>query len=271
MKILKLLGDFLVGTTYPVRAIALFHYQPKFWRYLYQPLFLNTILVIILFRGLFSLSTHIADYFTDHETVETIMLIFVRILLFFITCWIMLKLSTLICAPWYGTLSEEIEKRRLSSSVNIDVGFAEDLWRGILFELKKLVIGTPLQILAISIFIISKLVWLSSLINLPLALILGVLDICYTTIFLAFSLVLICLDFFDGPLERRRYKFRHKLKIVIQSFPASLGFALVCYFLLLIPFVNILVIPICCIGGGTLFFCDRIFPKLEHQDTLNAQ
>ena len=78
---------------------------------------------------------------------------------------------------------------------------------------------------------------------------------------IALTTSIVCLDFFDGPLERRKLKFREKLKIVYRSLPASATFGLICQVLITIPIVNFLAIPICVVAG-TLFCCDRVLPKL---------
>ena len=43
--------------------------------------------------------------------------------------------------------------------------------------------------------------------------------------------------------------------------PASLGFGLVCFVLVGIPFLNLFAIPLC-MAAGTLFFCDRIAAQM---------
>ncbi|MGB5770965.1 MAG: EI24 domain-containing protein, partial [Crocosphaera sp.] len=71
---------------------------------------------------------------------------------------------------------------------------------------------------------------------------------------------IICLDFFDSALERRRLKFRQKLSLVFKTFPASAGFSLICLLLISVPFINLVTIPFC-VGSGTLFVCDCILVK----------
>ena len=73
------------------------------------------------------------------------------------------------------------------------------------------------------------------------------------------------LDFLDSSLERRRFKFRRKLQILFSSLPASGSFALVCVFLISIPLINLVTIPLC-VASGTLFICDRVLPKLRNEE-----
>jgi CysZ protein len=70
------------------------------------------------------------------------------------------------------------------------------------------------------------------------------------------STILMCLDFLDPALERRKLRFRHRLGWIIRSAPASIGFGLGCVVLTSIPILNFLTVPICMVAG-TLFFCDR--------------
>ena len=71
---------------------------------------------------------------------------------------------------------------------------------------------------------------------------------------LLLTTTIVCLDFFDAVLERRRLKFRKKLQLVITGFPTTLGFGLVCLTLISIPLLNLIAIPIC-VSAGTLFIC----------------
>ncbi|MBE9031696.1 EI24 domain-containing protein, partial [filamentous cyanobacterium LEGE 11480] len=73
---------------------------------------------------------------------------------------------------------------------------------------------------------------------------------------------LTCLDFFDATMERRRLRFRQKLRLVRRSLPASAGFALVCFGLVNIPLINLVGIPLC-VAAGSLFCCDRVLPGLK--------
>jgi len=76
------------------------------------------------------------------------------------------------------------------------------------------------------------------------------------------STILMCLDFLDPALERRRLSFRQKLGWIIHCSPASIGFGLGCVVLTSIPILNFLTVPICMVAG-TLFFCDRIWQSLQ--------
>ena len=163
--------------------------------------------------------------------------------LLLVTGFLLTQFGVLLGSPWYGQLSQQLEEIRAGQSHTIEVGILTDLWRAILFELKKLVL---VAIAGATLLVLNFLPVIGTL----AAAIGGLL----------LTLTIVCLDFLDAPLERRRLRFRDKLKLVLRSLPASAGFSLVCLGLIGIPLINLLTIPLC-VASGTLFFCDRILPK----------
>lgn len=167
------------------------------------------------------------------------------ITLFLVTGFIFLQFGVLLGSPWYGKLSEEIEKLRTGKVRVVEVGLAQDVSRAVFYEVKKLILtmGLGLPLLLLHLF--------------P-----GVGTVFSATGGLTLAATVVCMDFFDAAIERRRPSFRQKLGIVWRSFPASGSFALVCLGLVSIPFINLLGIPLC-VAAGTLFVCDRVLPWLE--------
>jgi CysZ protein len=170
------------------------------------------------------------------------------ILLLLVTGFIFLQFGVLLGAPWYGKLSEELELLKLGKLPPMESNLGStlrDVVRAILYELKKLVLlagfGLPLL-----------------LFNFLPGIGTAIASIGYITL----TATIVCLDFFDSALERRRLKFRQKLGVVAKSLPASAAFGLVCLALVSVPLINLLAIPIC-VAAGTLFFCDRIQPWLD--------
>ncbi|MBD3881540.1 EI24 domain-containing protein [Phormidium tenue FACHB-886] len=170
------------------------------------------------------------------------------VVLLLLTGFIFLQFGVLLGAPWYGKLSEELERMRMGKVTLIEVGMVQDISRAILYELKKL--G-----LTIAILVPSLLLNFFPGVGTAIGSVLGV----------ALGATIVCMDFLDAAVERRRPAFREKLGIVWKSLPASGTFGLVCLALVSIPLVNLLAVPIC-VAAGTLFFCDRILPWYERQE-----
>ena len=265
----KILGGFgtVAGATYPCRALILFIRNPQLLGYIVIPIIVNLIIAIAIYGGLLffglefiaelkvDISTRLGQLIADLPAWLSILNYGVSGLIFFLqflltiillvaTGFILTQFGVLLGAPWYGQLSEKLEKIRTGNIEIVEVSLAKDLGRAVLYELKKIVLmigcGIPLSI--INLF--------------P-----GIGTLIVTVGWFSLTTTIIGLDFMDSTLERRRLKFRKKLNLVIKSFPASASFALVCFFLISIPLINLFTIPLC-VASGTLFVCDRVLPKL---------
>ena len=170
------------------------------------------------------------------------------LVLLLLTGFIFLQFGVLLGAPWYGKLSEELERIKTGQVTVIEVGVAKDISRAVLYELKKL--G-----LTIAVIVPSLLLNFFPGVGTAIASVMGI----------ALGATIVCMDFLDAAVERRRPSFRQKLGIIWKSLPASGAFGLVCLGLVSIPLVNLFAVPLC-VAGGTLFFCDRVLPWYERQD-----
>lgn len=265
----RILGGFgtIAGATYPAKALVTFINNPQLFKYIAVPILVNIIVAIALYSGLLFFGLNIVDAVkTDiatwlNQLIVDLpqwlgflsygvsgLIVFLRILLiivlFIATGFVLVQFGVLLGAPWYGQLSEQIEKIRTGKVELIELNIFSDLNRAILYELKKLVL---IAVVGIPLLIFNFLPGMGTLIS--------------TIGSLALTTTIVCLDFLDSTLERRRLTFRHKLSIVFRSLPASASFGLVCLGLITIPLVNLVTIPLC-VASGTLFACDRILPRL---------
>ena len=265
---LRILSGFglLTGATYPFRALATFQRNPKLWKYIAIPILVNLVVAIALYSGLLFFGFNIVENvtldvsgwldnvianlpawlsFLEYTTVGLffILRLLLVVVLLVATGFLLTQFGVLLGAPWYGQLSEQLEKVCTGKVEIIEVSIFKDIGRAILFELKKLVL---IAIVGIPLFLLNFFV--------------GIGTLGSTIGSLALTITIVCLDFLDSPLERRRLPFRQKLKIVFRSLPASASFGVVCLILISIPLLNLFTIPLC-VSSGTLFFCDRILPK----------
>ena len=261
----KILGGFgtLEGASYPLKALITFIQNPGLIKYIVIPIIVNILLAIALYSGLLyfgwqivnevqqdvtlwlnQLIIHLPQWLGFLTYIGSGLIVLVRLLLIVVlliaTGFLLTQFGVLLGSPWYGQLSEQLEKLRTGKVELIELNIFSDLGRAILYELKKLVlialVGIPL--LLINLF--------------P-----GVGTLVSTVGSLTLTTTIVCLDFFDSCLERRRLSFRHKLAVVFKSLPASGSFGLVCLGLISIPLLNLITIPLC-VASGTLFICDRV-------------
>lgn len=256
---------FLAGVSYPFKAIKVIAENRRLWQYLIIPVLINLIIGIATYIWLLKPSLNSFDILTNNLLLSveqalnnlpewlawlfyltafftSFIKVTLLILLFVLIGFIITQFGGILGSPWYGKLSEQIEIISKGKLEIIEIHIFHDLWRAILFEFKKLMliifIGLPLLLVNfLPAFggIIATIGWIS------------------------LTTTIVCLDFFDAPLERRRLKFRKKLKFVWQNIPATAGFGLICLALVTIPFLNLIVIPLC-VSAGTLFVCDRAVP-----------
>ena len=267
--ILKLPGELIAGSTYHVRALIIFFKNPRLISYIIVPILINIVLGILLYISLLLPGINLIDTIFNNLYLQFDSLIsqlptwlnflsyldnalgwLVKIILFIIFLliigFLLVQFGVILGSPFYGQLSEQLEKRRIGTLPEASLSLLaiiRDICRAILFELKKitlvLIIGLPMLLL--NFFPGGPLI---------------------TTIGgIALTTSIVCLDFFDGPLERRKLKFREKLTVIYRSLPASATFGLICQALIAIPIVNFLAIPLCVVAG-TLFCCDRVLPGL---------
>jgi CysZ protein len=264
----RILGGFglLAGLSYPLRALGTFKRHPYLLKYITIPIAINFAIFLTAYLGflLFGLDfvsdsmlslnnwldraiANLPEWLNVLDYLVVGLAFLARLLLvlglFLITGFVLAQFGIVLGAPWYGQLSEQLEKIRTGKLEIIEVGFVGDLGRALLFELKKLalLVAIGLPLLLINFF--------------P-----GVGTLVSTIGGLCLTATIVCLDFFDATLERRRLSFRKKLSIILKSLPATAGFSAVCLVLISIPILNLLTIPLC-VASGTLFVCDRILPK----------
>jgi CysZ protein len=261
-----MIGGFIAGGTYPLRALKLFLSKPALLSYMVFPLLLNILLGVGLYLGIFMpswewINSELGGFSTImNQWVATlpswlsfldevgaglgwIIRAVLSVGLFLIIGLLFAQFGTLLGAPWYGKLSERIEQIQTNQLEVVEVGFLQDVLRALQFELKKLVL---LVTVGIACLLLNALPGLGS----AIASIGGV----------TLAATLVCLDFLDAPLERRRLKFGRKLGLIYSNMPATASFGLTSLFLVSIPLLNLLTVPLC-VASGTLFFCDRLWPK----------
>jgi CysZ protein len=236
------------GAFYPFYALRMIARHRQLWAYVLIPIVLNIVVGVALYSGLYVAGRQAILNALPEGTgwvallaaiAQVVLLIGLAVSIGFL----MVRFGVVLGSPWYGRLSEELEEimtgRKLPTTTLSARVVLYDISRALLFELKKLLfvasIGIP---------------------GLLLNLIPGVGPLLGTTLGITLGTIVTCLDFFDGPQERRRMRFRAKLTTVRAMMPVSIGFGLLAFFLVSIPLVNFLAIPLC-VTAGTMLICDH--------------
>ena len=255
----------LTGASYPFRILIFFKQNPSLWSYIIIPLILNLILGIFFYLQLLRWEAEVFEILTLKGMtwlnqialnlpywLQNLDIIFIFLIEFFklllglillvLTGFILAQIGFLLGMPWYSKLSEKIESIKLGKITIIEVDFLTEIKRALLYEFKKIIL---LVFIGLPLFLCNFLPGFGTLVA--------------TIGGLSLTAILTCLDFWDQPLERRRLGFRDKLGLIAKSFPSSAGFGYMCLFLISIPLLNLVTIPLC-VAAGTLFVCDRLLP-----------
>lgn len=249
----------VVGVSYLLRALRVFQTHKDLRPFVILPVVINTLLGIVLystgmwwgFRFIKGWQQRLIDWLEPNwldvavQVLSPVIQAGLVLILFAVLGLLLLQFGSILGSPFYGQLSEKVEilrtGRLATSSESMSAGgILKDIWRAVLFELKKLLLLAGGGILLLLANVIP-----------------GVGAVIATAGSISLAVLLVCLDMLDAPLERRRLGFRQKLIMIVRCFPASGSFGLVCLGLVSIPLMNLLAIPLC-VSAGTLFFCDRM-------------
>lgn len=236
--------------------------NPNLRKYLIIPVIINILVGIVTYICLLNPSLKIFDKLTNQLIINSdkiidklpewlnfiigiiifltfIFKVILAIILLIIIGLIISQFGFLLGIPWYGKLSEKIEILKTGTLELIEINIFQEISRAILFEIKKLIL---IILFSIPLFFINLIPSIGNFISL----IGGI----------ALTITIICLDFCDATLERKRLTFRQKLQFIWGNFPQTVGFGLTSLALISIPLLNLIVIPLC-VCAGTILVCEN--------------
>jgi CysZ protein len=244
-------NGFVVGASYPLRALSLLGTHRELWRYVLVPVLINVLLLVVLTTALLIPGFRLIDQLMAQlppwlALLEWLLRGLLVLTLLLVNGFLLAQFGVALGAPWYSTLSARLEQLVVGNappeSPLTPFSIVRDVTRALFFQLGRLLI-------AISAFCLF----------LPLNLIPGIGGLIATVGNSVVGALLLTLDFLDPPLDRRLLPFRQKLGVVRRNLGLSLGLGLVCLALVSIPLLNLFTIPLCVVAG-TLLYCDHIRP-----------
>jgi CysZ protein len=235
------------GFFYPYRGLKFLFRHPKLLSYAAIPFGINALLfwlfawfVASRFGGWLERLVPSGDAWY-WAVLFYLLLVLFSVVLILIVVYTFTLIGNLILAPFNDLLSEKVEwvysGNRLEEPFRLRT-FAKDLTRSLKAELGRM-----------GLYLTGFVVLLSLNLFPPVGTaIYGVALPVYTLFFLGW-------EYLDYSMERWRFPFASKRKTAFRNAGAFLGLGAGSALLLLIPFVNLLAIPVC-VTGATLLFCD---------------
>lgn len=239
----------LSGFLYPFKGLKFIFRHPSLISLIAIPVVINTILYAIFIWYTSSRMGGWINYLIPSgnewylNILYYVLLVVVSVFMLIVIFYTFALIGILILSPFNEIISERVEALYTG---NKDVNsfelkaFLRDMIRSYKAELGRLLIY-------LSGFL---LLLLLNLVPVAGTLVYGVLVTIYTLFFL-------CWEFYDYPMERWRFDFALKRKAAFKNILLFVSFGAGASIFLIIPFLNLMAIPVCVIGA-TLLFCDML-------------
>jgi CysZ protein len=226
----------VTGMSYPFRGAWVLLTRPGLKRWAAVPILLS----ILVFIGFITAASWVAAHYgaeVGHGWWGTIASIaagtasFIATLLIgFFTFAIM---ANVVASPFNDVLSRKTEVLLSGTTGEVAGGsFIHDMLRAVLSAVKLAVIQVAAMVPALLLLLIPVIGFL--LFAIPASFFLG-------------------MTFLDYPFERRKMRVGEKLRFCWEHFAEVFGFGVVTYALMLVPVVNVLVIPPATVGATMLY------------------
>ncbi|MGJ3494225.1 putative sulfate transport protein CysZ [Piscirickettsia salmonis] len=223
---------------------------PKMRRYLYLPILLNIILLLVLSY----LGVHGIEVITNHVStslphwlhfLRPIATIILSLALITLLVFSFTTLASIIGAPFYSLLCEAVLQQK-------DHQLPQDNITALIKDMPRL-IGRELIKFRYSII---RVMILMILLFIP-----GI-NLIVSLLWFIFNCWMQAIQYIDYPMDLFKYPFKHTLTATRQTPLTAMSFGLVCFVCTMIPLLNLIAIP-AAVAGGTLLWSERIQPLLK--------
>lgn len=237
------MAAFVRGAGAPIRGARLLLKSPRLRKLAMFPIVINTLLFLVGIPLVIWLGVDlVGDWLNGGDTWSYLLKLLLQVLVVLAVAvgsvFLFVIIGNIIAAPFNSALSEGIE-REVRGSAEGGSGAIEGIGRSLATSVGRL----GLFLLLYPLILLLQFIPVVGIFLYP------VVSVLYGAFVLAF-------DFSDPTLERHFRTFRQKLGYVWGRRSLYLGFGLVSVMLAFIPFINLLVIPIC-VSGATLLYLEE--------------
>lgn len=237
-------GNPIIGAHYLLRGLGMLA-EPKIRHFVIIPLILNTLLFSAAITLLVDQFDHWVNYWLNYlpewlSFLDWLLWPLFALLVLVTVYYGFTLLGNLIAAPFNGLLSEKVEQQ-LRGTAPPDEGWKAVLAvipRTIARELSKLAYYLPRFLLLLVITMIP------------------VVNIIAPFLWLLFGAWMMAIQYCDYPMDNNKISFRQMLGLLKGQNLSSLGFGGLVQLLMLIPLVNLILMPVAVIGA-TIFWVEK--------------
>jgi CysZ protein len=265
-------SDFSKGVSTHIRAWE-FVAQHKLWAYFLYPVVLLIILSLAGFYSVWTLSSHFADAIFDYITPDidtgtgwldsTLWVLYgiakfaagfmIKLYLFSFFMKLLRYVTLLLCSPMMALLSERVDEILTGRKYPFVMSqFMKDVLRGMLVSLRNLFFEISIMLLCCLVMWIPVIGWFTA----PFLMIIS-------WYFLGFNMM-------DYTCERRRLPISQGAKFIRKYKGIAIGNGMVFSFLLMIPWIGLVIAPVLSSVAGTLATMEKMAELQRPQNQWNG-
>jgi len=229
---------------------------PKLWPFVWIPILINTIVYVLVFGfGIYYFNDLLGYmlpntspwYMEVFRALAWVSFVIILAVIIFLTFF---AIANIISAPFNEKLSRKYEEMETGKRVEADVP---------VFIFMKQEAKRVLSYLAV-LAVVGLLTFVSSFIP--------VVNVAVPVVWAIFSGIVLSLDFLSYALDRRNFKFDEKVKYMRRNFSRCCGFGVSIYLALMVPLLNVTIIPCAVLGATRLFLNTEGYDNQEENNRL---
>jgi len=221
---------FAGGVRALIRGVGYLFVRPRLWPLAVAP----AVVTLLLFAGVIAGATIWINHAIGGDSAAFLYLtgVLVTLVVLAIAFFTFTVVGTAVASPFLDLLGARVESAHLPSGPGAQSSFVRDTFRSI---------GDTMRLLVLQIVVL--------LVSLPLNLV----PVVGTLAWLGIGAWLAAFDYLDFPLARHHYHWKERWAFLRRHAWPALGFGIGVFGLLLIPFLNVFILPIAAVAGTLLY------------------
>jgi CysZ protein len=213
-----------------IRGVGYLMARPRLWPLAVAPAIVTLLLFVGVIVGVTIWLNHVIG--GDSAVFVYLTAVLVTLVVLAIALFTFTIIGTAVASPFLDLLGARVENAYLPSGRGVDSSFIRDTFRSV---------GDTIRMLVLQIVVL--------LISLPLNLI----PVAGTVAWIGIGAWLAAFDYLDFPLARHHYHWKERWAFLRRHAWPALGFGVGVFGLLLIPFLNLFILPIAAVAGTLLY------------------
>lgn len=245
-----MLSNLIKGAGYLTEGIKLLGHK-RVLPFVWLPILLNVLIYYFLFQGLYELGLEKIDAVMSNlpswlDFIGSILRWIFIILMSIIIAFSFSTVATLLGAPFYGILAEQVAVEKTGDALAIPLS-----WKGLLTIVPRTLLRETQKLLYYIVRVIPLfLLWL-------VGFLIAVVQPLISVLWFVFGARMLSIQYIDFAFDNDGINFRTMKKTLKNNRAISLGFGAATQAALMIPFISVFIVP-AAVCGATALYCDHL-------------